>query len=808
MAARLLAAGGGTAAAAAAVTTAPAGEDHQAGPDTPPGAPVIACEVFPPMQNLARRVIARNGLAEVIRVVNKRSDEIVVQQPGEAAAKQAVGAAAARAARAAAAAGTAAAAPDMYGRADVIVTEIFDSELLGEGMIPTMRHAVQHLLKDGGVVIPAISRVYGQLVQCPLMHNMTAAAADRVLGALSELDAGARTAFYCSEDFYEVREMHVDLLYQHDKIRKRLCSEAHPESHVDGSSSDGSSSAHSTLEQQQQPEQQQPLLQPLSEPFLVLDFDWLRPPPPAGRRTVCEVPVTQAGSAHAVLLWWQLGMTPPPPPPPPPPPLPPPQEPPQPSTDDAQVQQPEGGATSPPRPPPLLLSTSPEWLQGRVEAGGDGGPLQGVEQQWRDHWKQCWVQALLQLGDRDRLISFAAALRTALEEATRLPAAAAAAASGGTDPSAGDAAAALNPGGAEVVVVDGSMSLGLLAASHPGVASVTLLKEDNLSAQNWLRAAAKHLDITANKIKSIRSETYFKRLRASAGATGGSATPSAAAAGQGPLVLISEPYFSEFEQLVPWAHLKFWRDYDVIRGSPAARAGRRVVGFPRAARLVAVAAALPELWRTRCALGDVEGLDLSAANAVLGVVGAPAEAEAEVEAAAGVQSGADSDDDVWGDEGSGDDAERVGDGANAGKVRQPLPILPYSVWQAGGGYQELSARQELFVLDCDGHLNDVEGNATLTVTHGSVCHAVVLWLEYDLGPSAASAAENGTAGQGRLVVSTAPAKDGGPTATVQGVYLLRQPVEVTHGSRLHVTAQFDGLDADVGVDVTVLPPLT
>ena len=32
-------------------------------------------------------------------------------------------------------------------RADVIVTEIFDSELLGEGILPTMRHAAKHLLK-------------------------------------------------------------------------------------------------------------------------------------------------------------------------------------------------------------------------------------------------------------------------------------------------------------------------------------------------------------------------------------------------------------------------------------------------------------------------------------------------------------------------------------------------------------------------------------------------------------------------------------------------------------------------------------
>ena len=36
---------------------------------------------------------------------------------------------------------------DISSKVDVIVTEIFDSQLLGEGILPTMRHAVQHLLK-------------------------------------------------------------------------------------------------------------------------------------------------------------------------------------------------------------------------------------------------------------------------------------------------------------------------------------------------------------------------------------------------------------------------------------------------------------------------------------------------------------------------------------------------------------------------------------------------------------------------------------------------------------------------------------
>jgi hypothetical protein len=38
----------------------------------------------------------------------------------------------------------------------------------------------------------------------------------------------------------------------------------------------------------------------------------------------------------------------------------------------------------------LLLSTCPEWVSG-AEGGGDGGPLEGVAQLWRDHWKQVWV---------------------------------------------------------------------------------------------------------------------------------------------------------------------------------------------------------------------------------------------------------------------------------------------------------------------------------------------------------------------------------------------------------------------------------
>ena len=35
----------------------------------------------------------------------------------------------------------------MSERADFVVMELFDTELIGEGLLPSMRHAYKHLLK-------------------------------------------------------------------------------------------------------------------------------------------------------------------------------------------------------------------------------------------------------------------------------------------------------------------------------------------------------------------------------------------------------------------------------------------------------------------------------------------------------------------------------------------------------------------------------------------------------------------------------------------------------------------------------------
>ncbi|KAL1128975.1 hypothetical protein AAG570_013509 [Ranatra chinensis] len=103
---------------------------------------VVACECFQPMASIAKEVIAANGFDRQIQVVCKRSTELVVGK-------------------------------DMQRRANILVTEVFDTELIGEGAIDTFNHAHQHLLEEGAVVIPSVGRIYGLLLECSILryHN-------------------------------------------------------------------------------------------------------------------------------------------------------------------------------------------------------------------------------------------------------------------------------------------------------------------------------------------------------------------------------------------------------------------------------------------------------------------------------------------------------------------------------------------------------------------------------------------------------------------------------------------------------------
>jgi hypothetical protein len=57
---------------------------------------------------------------------------------------------------------------DMDAQADVVVHEILDTELLGEGVLPSMRDAYSRLLRPGAVSIPAAATLYAQVFDVPV----------------------------------------------------------------------------------------------------------------------------------------------------------------------------------------------------------------------------------------------------------------------------------------------------------------------------------------------------------------------------------------------------------------------------------------------------------------------------------------------------------------------------------------------------------------------------------------------------------------------------------------------------------------
>ena len=96
---------------------------------------ITAIEEFRPMANCAEKIIAENGFQDKIKLVRKRSTSVQIG-PGL----------------------------DMERRCNILVTEVFDTELIGEGAISTFNHAHEHLLTKDCLTIPTGASVYCQLV--------------------------------------------------------------------------------------------------------------------------------------------------------------------------------------------------------------------------------------------------------------------------------------------------------------------------------------------------------------------------------------------------------------------------------------------------------------------------------------------------------------------------------------------------------------------------------------------------------------------------------------------------------------------
>ncbi|KAG0578071.1 hypothetical protein M758_5G196600 [Ceratodon purpureus] len=187
---------------------------------------ITACESFLPMFKLARKLLRTNKVGAGVRLIHKRSDEMEVGI-------------------------------DMHCRADVLISEILDSELLGEGLIPSLRHAHENLLIPNARCVPHRATIYAQLVECEHLwkcHDLP--------GVESRLADGVVLG---QSDYNQFQgrsaAMHVDPLARQMHL--------------------------------------------LSEPFEVFTFELSRAPDECGQHQR-SVAITNDGRAHALVSWWVL----------------------------------------------------------------------------------------------------------------------------------------------------------------------------------------------------------------------------------------------------------------------------------------------------------------------------------------------------------------------------------------------------------------------------------------------------------------------------------------------------------------------
>ncbi|TDD70619.1 SAM-dependent methyltransferase [Actinomadura darangshiensis] len=183
---------------------------------------VVACEGQPSVAGTTSRVVRVAGYDDAVSVVSKMSTRMTVPE-------------------------------DLPRRADLLVTEIVDCALLGEGILGTIAHAREHLLTPEATIMPSRGRIIAQLVESEPLH----------------------------------RKNHVGKLYGFDlapfnrlSTLEYFDSRLHRHEH-----------------------------RALSDPLTVFDFDFYtadaRP-----QRTELRVRPTAAGKMHAVAFWFEMELLP------------------------------------------------------------------------------------------------------------------------------------------------------------------------------------------------------------------------------------------------------------------------------------------------------------------------------------------------------------------------------------------------------------------------------------------------------------------------------------------------------------------
>ncbi len=183
---------------------------------------VVACEAHPIIADTATEIVALNGLQDRIRVVAKRSTELRPETDMDNA------------------------------KADLIVSEILDAGLLGEGVLATLRDALARLAAPAARVIPGRAEMFIQAIALP----------------------GLRPA-------YPVRQISGFDLSPFDRFRNRAGHATQRLDHVD--------------------------YRALSAPLQVARIDFAAPPDWSQPvRDKIALPITAEGPLQAFALWFDL----------------------------------------------------------------------------------------------------------------------------------------------------------------------------------------------------------------------------------------------------------------------------------------------------------------------------------------------------------------------------------------------------------------------------------------------------------------------------------------------------------------------
>uniref|UniRef100_A0A8D9EVJ1 Protein arginine N-methyltransferase n=1 Tax=Cacopsylla melanoneura TaxID=428564 RepID=A0A8D9EVJ1_9HEMI len=197
---------------------------------------IYACESFVPMSLCAKEVIASNGHGDKVTVIGKKSNELTVG-PG----------------------------CDLPHRMNILVTEVFDTELIGEGAYSTFSHAHEFLLEKDCIVVPCSATVYAQIISSEFVKswNTLRPFVDEVTGETLV-------------DIPPTIENCKGIGYAHDIQLSQL-----------------------SLDK----------FTPLTSAIPVLQFDWSgKTTVPKSRASRKHIEALASGPAHAIFVWWDLTM--------------------------------------------------------------------------------------------------------------------------------------------------------------------------------------------------------------------------------------------------------------------------------------------------------------------------------------------------------------------------------------------------------------------------------------------------------------------------------------------------------------------